>query len=91
MTDRRAPPIAIELSGPILAACRRDPALTSAINAILLRAARRLRSLMTDGSRVRLKGRAEGLTLDLLLLPPDSCRVERIVLSPEDGAPDLTV
>jgi hypothetical protein len=85
------PPLAVELSRSVLRDCRRDPELTRAINAVLLRAARRLRSLMEDGRSVRVAGRVEGIVLEVRLLPPDGCRVEAVQEQAAADRPDLTV
>ncbi|MGE3597073.1 MAG: hypothetical protein AB7N70_16125 [Dehalococcoidia bacterium] len=85
------PPLAVELSRPVLLACRHQPDLTRSINSILLRAARRLRARGEVEQRVRVAGRIEGIVLDLRLLPPDRCRVEAVEHDPIDTAPDLTV
>ncbi|MGH2588822.1 MAG: hypothetical protein ACRDJE_28190 [Dehalococcoidia bacterium] len=90
MKQRPAPPLAVELSRDVLTACRRDPALTQPLNTIFLRATRRLRALMETGGSLLVRGRAEGITLQVTLLPPDGCRVERI-LSPSDDQPAAIV
>jgi hypothetical protein len=85
------PPLAVELSHPVMLACRRQPELARAVNSVLLRAARRLRTLAGTEQRVRVAGRVEGILLDLRLLPPDGCRVEAVEQAPTDSVADLTV
>lgn len=72
-------------------ACRRDPDLARAINAILLRASRRLRARIETDRRLRVAGKVEGIILDLALSPPDVCRVDVVEREPTETAPDLTV
>ena len=85
MASPPPPPFTIELSREVQAACRRELHRMAQINAVLLRATRRLRErLDAGGGPVRVTGRREALTLDLLLSPPDLCRVEAVT----DGAPE---
>jgi hypothetical protein len=86
-----APPLAVELSRPVMLACRRQPELARAVNTVLLRAARRLRALGDAERRVRVAGRVEGIVLDLYLSPPDGCRVETVEQAPTDSVADLMV
>lgn len=72
-------------------ACRRQPELARAVNSVLLRAARRLRTMGEVEQRVRVAGKVEGIVLDLRLTPPDGCRVEAVEQVPTDGDTDLTV
>lgn len=87
------PALTVELSREVRAACRADPALATRLNAIVLRATRRLRArLDAGGGLVRVRGRAEALTIEVQLLPPDICRIERITATAGDGDPGtLTV
>jgi hypothetical protein len=89
--EQRQPPLRVELSRPVLAACRHDPELARAINGILLRAARRLGRMMEEDRSVRVAGSVEGVTLDLRLFPPDRCLVEALHTQGANGSPDLTV
>ena len=76
MTERPAPPLTIEMDRTVLATVRRDPALIAALNAVLLRATRRLRALVAeDGRAVRVAARREDLTVEVTLRPPDICVV----------------
>jgi hypothetical protein len=86
-----APPLNVELSRPVMLACRRQPDLARSINSVLLRAARRLRALAEVNEGVRVAGKSEGIVLDLRLLPPDGCRVEAVEQDSPEGTPDLIV
>jgi hypothetical protein len=90
-SDPPAPPLAVELSRPVMLACRRQPELARAVNSVLLRAARRLRALGDTERYVRVAGRVEGIVLDLRLLPPDGCRVEAVEHAPANGDTELIV
>lgn len=90
-SERRQPPLDVELSRPVSRACRTDPELARAINAILLRAARRLRTMMEADGSVLVAGSAENIILNLRLSPPDGCRVEALSEQMTDSTPDLTV
>ena len=90
----RPPPLTVELSREALAACRRDPTLAAGINAIMLRAGRRLRALLGGADTpvsVTIAGRRERITLQVVLSPPDIARVERTLSSAESEAPSLSV
>ena len=88
----RDPPLAVELSLEALAGCRRDPALAAAVNAIILRASRRLRACLADGgATIAVAGAREGITLHLRLSPPDHCRIERIEPKTDPAAASLSV
>lgn len=78
MASRPPPPLAIELSRAVRAACRSDPPLTSALNAVILRASRYLRARLEQGGAVCIHGRRERLALHLTLTPPDVCLVETL-------------
>jgi hypothetical protein len=90
--SRPAPPLAIELSRSVAAAARRDPTLTATLNAVLLRAARALRARIAGGEgHIRLSARREGVVLDLVLAPPDGCRIESVAPLDGDETVDLAV
>jgi len=89
--QRPAPALAVELSRDVLTACRRDPALTQSLNAILLRATPRLRALMEAGGSLLVGGRVEDITLEVTLLPPDGCRVDRVLAASDDQSAALVV
>ena len=81
------PPLAVELSPEVRLACRQDPQLMASLNSIILRATRRLRTLIEAGEmHACLTGRAERLTLDVALAPPDLCRIERVAVADEEPA-----
>jgi hypothetical protein len=83
------PPLTIELSRDVRAACRARPVVFAGVNRVLLRAARRLVALLEAGeTRLIVAGRAEDLSITVMLAPPDVCRVEAI----DDGiAPDAVL
>jgi hypothetical protein len=95
MTERPAPLLSVEMDRAVLAAVRRDPALTVALNAVLLRATGRLCRLMGDEEReVRIAARREGLLVEAILRPPDICVVTRVRRGPEradESPPQITV
>ena len=94
MIQRRPPPLAIELDRSVQAACRREPSLTALLNAVLLRASRRLRARTGAGDgALEVAGRREGLVLSVMLAPPDVCRVTgvRRLVPGEEVAADIVV
>lgn len=89
---RRPPPLDVELSRSVLNACRADPALAAALNAVLLGATRQLRARMDEGARsLTVVSPLEGIVLDVVLTPPDRCHLARIAQALASDAADLVV
>ena len=88
----RDPPLTVEMSREALAACRRDPALAAAVNAIILRAGHRLRTSFVDGgATIAVAGAREGITLHLCLSPPERCQIQRIKPAADPTTASLSV
>ena len=94
MTERRVPPLVVELDRGVQAACRQEPALMASLNAVLLRASRRLRARMADGDgAVDVAGQRERVVASVLLALPDVCRVTAVrrLASGEEVTADIVV
>ena len=88
MTEHRSPPLAVELDRSVQGACRREPALLASLNAVLLRASRRLHARMSGGDgAIEVAGRRERVVISVTLVRPDGCRVTAVRrLSPDEEA-----
>lgn len=88
MADAPAPPFTIDLSEQARDDLARERGATASSNAVLLRAANRLRRELEMGQNMAydVHGRKEQLTVRVSLVPPDTVRIEGI--TPGEVVPD---
>lgn len=88
MADAPAPPFTIDLSEQARDDLSRTQGATAAANAVILRAANRLRRELEMGQNMAydVHGKKEQLTVRVSLVPPETVRIEGI--TPGEIIPD---